>query len=63
MARQRAGQARSEPPLGGEAAAAGKAPSDFLAMISHGIGMNDHIAKPFDREQMYEVIGRWTARA
>ena len=26
-------------------------------------GMNDHIAKPFDREQMYQVIERWTARA
>jgi two-component system, sensor histidine kinase and response regulator len=28
-----------------------------------GSGMNDHITKPLDIDQMYQVIGKWVAAA
>jgi CheY-like chemotaxis protein len=28
----------------------------------YAAGMNDHVSKPFELEQLINVIGRWTGR-
>jgi CheY-like chemotaxis protein len=53
--------------LGGEVArlpiialSAGVLPKDVDEC--YAAGMNDHIGKPFDRDEMYRVIEQWTAK-